>query len=165
MWAILQIDIKKIRLFKKELEKKINSKSEIYSPQLLIKTFRCNKLIEKRIPILGNYVFCRNDKFSDIKIFNQLNFLKGFKSTIFGHITTQKEITDYINHCKKYENKYGLLEHNFLNYETKKTYKFKSGIFANNIFKIFAIQKDRLEILMGKLKINTNKKKIIAFPV
>ena len=30
MWAILQIDIKKIRLFKKELEKKINYKSEIY---------------------------------------------------------------------------------------------------------------------------------------
>jgi hypothetical protein len=165
MWAILQIDIKKIHLFKKELDKKINSESEIYSPQLLIKTYGYNKLIEKKIPVLGNYVFCRNKKFDNIKIFNQLNFLIGFKSTIFGHVETQKEIIDFINHCKKCENKNGLLENNFLNFDSEKTYKFKSGVFANNIFKILTIQKNRLEILMGKLKINTNIKKTLAFPV
>lgn len=165
MWAVLQIDIKKIHLFKKELDKKINSESEIYAPQLLIKTYGNNKLVEKKIPVLGNYIFCRNKKFDNIKIFNEINFLKGFKSIIFGHIETQKQIIDFINHCKKCENKNGFLDHNFLNFDSKKTYKFKSGVFANNIFKIFAIQKNRLEILMGKLKVNINKKKILALPV
>ena len=48
MWAILKIDLKKKGLFEKELLKKLSSKSEIYSPKLLIKTFGFNKLIEKK---------------------------------------------------------------------------------------------------------------------
>ena len=165
MWAILQIDLKKKKLFEKELLKRLSSKSEIYSPKLLIKTFGFNKLIEKKIPVLGNYIFCYNEKFKNIDILNQLSYLIGFKGAILGHIETQKEIKEFINHCKKHENKNGFLEHNFLNFDFKKTYKFKSGVFANNIFKIFAMQKNRLEILMGNLKINTNSKKILAFPI
>ena len=36
------------------------------------------------MPVLGNYIFCYNEKFKNIDILNQLSYLIGFKGAILG---------------------------------------------------------------------------------
>jgi len=164
MWIVAKYERKKIDFFIKNLEKKLDGDLLIYSPSIKIKTHYKNKLIEKKIYILGDYIFCYSSKFVHKNIFNQLKFLKGLKYFLDGFSDSQKNITEFIKKCKDSENKDGSISSNFFDLQLNKKYKFNSGPLLNLIFQLIEIQKKKLKILIGN-KITTVDKNILICPL
>ncbi len=161
MWAILKIDVNKFNLLNEDLRKKIGKDLSFYSPKINIQTFRNNRLVNKSVPLLGDYIFCFHQKFKSQKANESLKFAKGLKSFIYGHHLCQKEIEEFIQSFKSLENNKGFISQGFLNLDLNKLYKFKSGIFTNKIFELVEFQKNKIKILINGLKIKTNKNYLI----
>ena len=85
-------------------------------------------------------------------------FLDGF----FG---SQGEIQNFINKCKEYENTKGYITQNIFEILENKKYKFLNGPFSEKIFKVIALQKDRINILIGNLKTRVKEKDYLIYPV
>ena len=66
--------------------------------------------------------------------------------------------------AKESENN-GYLSTNFLKLKINKDYKFASGPFAETIFKIINLQKNKIDILMGNIKTTINRQKFLINPV
>ena len=165
MWTVIKIDQNLSSLFKKDFEKKIGSELIIYSPKYLVQYFKKNKLNFKEIKLLNNYVFCFNSNFKNLNFLNTIKYLKGFKSCIPGHLETQKEIVQFITKCKNSENSSGYIQNSFFNISSKNNYKLKTGVFNNKIFEIMKFQKNRIEMMIGNLKVSTKRKDFLAQPI
>ena len=76
MWAILKIDVNKFNLLNEDLRKKIGKDLSFYSPKINIQTFRNNRLVNKSVPLLGDYIFCFHQKFKSQKANESLKFAK-----------------------------------------------------------------------------------------
>ena len=160
MWSIFKFEKKQFHTLKNEIRNKLGNNFIIYRPQILInKHDGKNKLIKKEVDILGDYLFCFHKEFQKNKITEKLKFCKGIKYFIYGYKETQKEIIDFINKCKKNENKDGYISNDFLELLVNSNYKFASGPFSNKIFKILEINKFRLRIALGNIKTTINKNK------
>jgi len=165
MWTIIKIDQNLSNLFKQDFEKNIGSELEVYSPKYLVQYFKQNKLKFKEIKLLNNYVFCFNSNFKNLNFINRIKYLKGFKSCIPGHLETQKEIVKFISKCKDSENNSGYIQNSFFNISDKNNYKLKIGVFNNKIFEIMRFQKNRIEMMIGNLKVSTKRKDFLAQPI
>ena len=161
MWAILKIDLNKIDLMNKDLKKKLDKDIKIYFPKINIQIFKNNRLVNRSVPLLGNYIFCFHQNFKDTQTIEKLKFVKGLKSFINGHNLYQKEIESFIKNCKSLENNNGLISKSFLDLNLNKLYKFKSGILTNKIFELVEFQKNKMKILINGLKIQTNNNHLI----
>ena len=165
MWTIIKVDKKKLSFFKKELKNKIGNESIIYSPKLIIKKITKKKLQKKEYEILGDYLFCHHENFNKVNFLKQLNFVKGVKYFLNGFQLCQNEIEKFIDKCKNLEDDSGYITQNLYEEEINKYYRFSSGPFINEIFKIVQLQKNKIDILMGNLKTTINKKEYIFKPV
>ena len=164
MWIVFKIDRKKIDFFKREINSKAGSKTLVYSPKILVSQFFKNKLVTKEFAILGDYIFCYNENFSNRNLINTLQYTKGCKYILDGFLNCQNEIKKFIENCKKFENEKGYISENFFQLKEKLDYKFCSGPFVNQVFKILKIQKQNFDILLGDLKISLNKKSFLFEP-
>ena len=158
MWTIIKYEKKKLEFLKLDLEKKLGSECKFYQPKLLYKNYRKKKLIEKEFDLLGDYLFCFNEKFDNSKFINTINYSRGLKYILNGFIESQKEICAFIDKCKLSEDTNGYLSDQFYDLNVNSNYKFFSGPFTNSIFKILELQKNKIKILMGNLKTTVNKK-------
>jgi|TARA_B100001094_G_C17821879_1_gene618913 hypothetical protein len=165
MWTIIKVDKKNLSFLKNELKNKIGNESIIYSPKLLIKKITKKKLQRKEYEILGDYLFCHHKKFNTENFLKQLNFVRGVKYFLNGFQLCQNEIEKFIDKCKNLEDDSGFITQNLYEEEINKYYKFSSGPFINEIFKIVQLQKNKIDILMGSLKTTINKKEYIFKPV
>ena len=141
MWLIFKID-----------EKKTNRYSK-------------NKLIKKEFKVLGDYIFCHNKKFSNLKLLSILKYTKGCKYILNGFLSSQNEINNFIQNFRKLENKDGYVADNFYALKEKLKYKFKSGPFTDQMFKILKIQKKTFEILLSNFKITLRKENFLFEPL
>ena len=164
MWIVFKIDRKKINFFKNEISVKAGSNTLLYSPKMLINHFLKNKLVSKEFPLLGDYVFCYNKNFSDKSILENLKYTKGCKLILRGFLNCQTEIEKFINNCKKFENDKGYVSENFFQLKEKFHYKFCTGPFVSQVFKMLKMEKHRLDVLLGNLKISLNKKNFLFKP-
>ena len=158
MWTILKVDQNSVKIFEKEFKKKNGSEVLTYSPKFLIQNFKNNKLKFKEIKILGNYIFCFHSNFKNLSFINNIKYLKGFKSILPGYIENQKDINKFISRCKEFENSYGYIQSNFFKLDFKNDYKILTGVFTNKIFEIMKFQKNKIEIMIGNLKVSAKKK-------
>ena len=165
MWAILKIDYNYLNLFKNDFKKVIGSEIEIYSPKYLIQNFKNNKLKFKEIKLLGSYVFCFHKNFKNLNFYNNIKYLKGFNSLIPGYIETQKEISQFIKDCKNSENDCGYVQNSFFNMKIENNYKLKTSVFTNKAFEIMKFHKNRIEIMIGNLKVSAKTKDLLAQPI
>jgi len=165
MWTIIKIDQNLSNLFKQDFEKNIGSELVVYSPKYLVQYFQKNKLKFKEIKLLNNYVFCFNSNFKKLNFINRIKYFKGFKSCIPGYLETQKEIVQFISKCKESENNSGYIQNSFFIINYKNNYKLKTGVFNNKIFEIMKFQKNRIEIMIGNLKVSTKRKDFLAQPI
>ncbi len=161
MWTIIKIDKKKYNLLQQDFKKKIGEKVIYYKPKMKISTFSKNRLIEKEIDILGNYVFCYSKIFKEKKIMNTLKFSKGLKYFLDGFNSVQDEINEFIDKCKKLENKNGFICSNMETYCENKEYEFISGPFAKKLFTILNLEKNRVKILLGTVETYISKNKYL----
>lgn len=164
MWSIIKIEKKKINIFQEELRKKIDQSCEFYIPKLLIESFKNDKKINKQIYLLGDYIFCFNKKFEDKKILQHLKTTRGLKYFLDGFTSAQDEISNFIKKCKSFENSEGLIKQNFINIYENKNYKFLSGPLAGTLLKVLELNKNKFSVLVGKVKVNINKKKYLLEP-
>ena len=160
MWVVIKYEKKKMSLLINELKKKFNN-FKIYNPKFKTKLKFKDRIVVNELSLLGDYLFCYHENFENPNSIKVLKFTKGIKSFIEGYKSSQKDIADFIYRCKKSENSSGYLTNSFYNLYENSRYKFNSGIFSNFIFKIIKLQKNKMDILLGNLKITTGKEKFI----
>ena len=93
-----------------------------------------------------------------------MKFTKGLKYFLSGFSQSQKDIEKFIHKCKESENKYGYLTQSFYEICKNTNYRFSSGPFTEKIFKIINLQKNKIDILLGNIKITTDKKEFSFIP-
>ena len=79
MWTVLKFDKKKYHLLKEDFKKKIGEDCIIYRPKILIQKYKNNKLIQKELDILGDYLFCFHKNFQEQSTVDKLKFSRGLK--------------------------------------------------------------------------------------
>ncbi len=154
MWLIIKIKKNCIhKELKINLKKILNSDPTFYCPKILKEVVKGNKFKKKDFFILGNYLLIFHERFQDKLLVNKLNFLKGIDVVLDGFKSSQKEIINFINKCKQYEDKNGYLLQNFFVQDLSNKLKFHSGPFVNFAVKLIEVQKNKLRVLAGKYDI------------
>ena len=165
MWTVLKFDKKNLGLLKKDLKKKLGQDFKIYIPKLRIQKYKNNKLINKEFNLLGDYMFCFHKSLEYKNTINSLRFTRGLKYFLEGLTESQKDIERFIRKCKDSENEEGFLSRDFFDLDVNKKYKFSSGPFADKIFQIINLQKNRIRVLMGNIKTTIKKKEFLFYPL
>ncbi len=166
MWLIAKINKKEKKLLHQDLKKKLGENFSFYSPKILIEKFFKNKIKKSfELDLLGDYVFYFHKNFNDKNLINSLKYCRGLKYLLEGYESSQKDISDFINYCKKSETKKGFLSNDFFELIVNKKYKILSGPLIGQIVKILSTQKNKIEIILGNIKTSVNKDKISFKPV
>jgi len=165
MWTIIKFDKKNFDFLKKDFNRKLGGEITIYSPKLFIERYKNNKLITKELDLLGDYLFCFHDKFKNPNTINSLKFTRGLKCFLNGSYESQEEIKKFIKKCKDCENPKGYLTQSFFELCKNTNYKFTSGPFAEKIFKIINLQKNKIDILLGNIKTTIDRKNFLFRPI
>jgi|TARA_B100001059_G_C17754849_1_gene539305 hypothetical protein len=165
MWTVLKFDRKKFSLLKEDFEKRLGEELILYTPKLRVQKFSKNKLINKDLNLLGDYLFCFHKNLKETGVINSLKFTRGLKYFLNGYIDSQKDIENFVTKCKEAENKEGFLSRDFFDVELNGLYKFNSGPFTDKIFKIINLQKNRFKVLIGNIKTTIKKKEFLFTPI
>ena len=165
MWTVLKFEKKSLGLLKDDLRKKLGNNFKIYIPKIRVQKYKNNKLINKEFDLLGDYLFCFHENFSNKKEINSLRFLKGLKYFLNGPVESQDDIETFVQKCKESECKEGFLSRDFFEVKVNKRYKFSSGPFTEKIFQIIDLQRNRIKILMGNIKTTIKKKEFLFTPI
>lgn len=152
MWVIIKFNKKKLSFLKFDLEKKLGTNCKFYIPKILIKRFAKEKLEKKEFNLLGDYLFCFNERFDETKNIETINYSRGLKFILQGFKQSQDEITAFIEKCKISEDLNGYISEQFYDLKINSNYKFISGPFTNFIFKILQLQKNKIRLLLGKFE-------------
>ena len=161
MWVILRYKKNNFQFLINDLKKKFKNDLKIYNPKFETNLRVKNKLIKSELSLLGDYFFCHHKEFNNPNIITSLKFTKGLKDFINGYKFSQKDIQNFIQRCRKSENKEGYLTNKFYNLYKNSKFRFNSGLFSNFIFEIINLQKNKINLLLGNLKITTEKEKFI----
>ena len=151
MWTVVQIKMKNLNTFKKDLTEKIGNDIKFYYPKIEYHKYFGVKVKRIEKLILGNYIFCYHEKFKKSSFAREVKFVKGLKYFLEGHDQNQDNIIKFIDYCKTCENEKGYLTQSFFKTIIGKKAKFISGPFANMIFEILEKQKNKLKILVGNI--------------
>ena len=165
MWTILKFKKNNFNFLKQSLVEKFGKNIKIYSPKLKIEKYKNNKIQKKEVNLLGDYIFCYSEDFSEKKLIKKLNFVKNVKYFLNGFENSQEEIITFIERCKSLENDDGFISHSLFQEKLNKYYRFVSGPFTNTIFKIIELQKNKIDILIGNIKTKINKKEFLYNPI
>jgi len=165
MWTIIKFNKKNLEFLKKDFKEKLGEGFVTYSPKISIQKYKKNKLINKEFHLLGDYLFCFHKNFSNPQTINKLKFTRGLKYFLNGFIQSQEEIKKFIQKCKNSENNEGYLSQNLFKLYINSKYKFSSGPFAEMIFKIINLQKNKINILLGNVKTTINKNEFLFSPL
>ena len=67
MWTILKFEKKNFHNLKNDIIKRVGKDTKFYTPKLLIKIKKNNKLYNKEFTLLGDYMFCFHKNFKSTK--------------------------------------------------------------------------------------------------
>lgn len=151
MWLVAKIKVKEIDIFKKSLNKKIGDKVRFYLPKFLYKKKIRDKYVKYDKAILENYIFCYHEKFREENFVLKNRFLRGLQYFLNGSQSDQREIKNFIDHCKSHEDSDGYLSASFFKEFINDQAKFITGPLTNMMFKILSKQKNKLTILIGSI--------------
>jgi len=146
MWVIAKIKKNNLNLFVSGL-KKIDNNIKIYYPKVFYKNKYKN--------ILENYIFCYHTKFKG-NIHKHFNYIRGLIYFLDNNEKNQTDIIQFINCCRKHENKKGFLQSSFFKEDINKTGKFLNGPFANYLFEVALKEKNKLKILLGNFNLTVS---------
>lgn len=164
MWIVIKYDKKNFYNLQKDLKEKIGETPIFYLPKIKLQYIKKNKILNKVKFILNDYLFCYHKKFEDTKFLQVIKYTKGLKNLIPNFKEAQKEIINFIQRCKRTEDKNGFITSKFFNFLSdfkNKKYKFQSGPFTNFIFKVMETQGDSLFISIGKYKTTVKNNKYL----
>ena len=119
MWTVLKFDKKALALLKEDLFLKLGKNYKIYIPKLRVQKYKNNKLINKEINLLGDYLFCFHENLANKKINESLKFSRGLKCILKGFEASQEDICRFVEKCKSSECENGFVSKDFFNLELK----------------------------------------------
>lgn len=154
MWVVARHNSNEFNILFEELQNKINEKVEHYRPRVLI-----SNMPLKYKYILSDYVFFYNKKFFNTKFFGQLKNLKGLKYFLNFYQKDQNEILNFIEFCKKHEDKNSNIKTSFFENLNFEKIKLISGPFKNLIFSIVESKNKNFIIKAGKFNLTVKKNK------
>ena len=166
MWIVAKYKTNEINNLKKNLKVLLGTEPEYFFPQI-----KYYKIINKKFKsfkklILEGYLICLHPKFNDDIFLNSLNYTRGVKYILSGFKNNQRDITNFINKCKNFQDKEGFIKQDFFNNRNFVKGKFISGPFTNLVFNILSKKSDKIEILIGKYKTTlSNKTNFLYQPI
>jgi len=158
MWCVIKFKKNNLTNLKFDLSKKLGSEPQFYLPKIKYNYYKRNKFSQKEMSLLEDYALCFHEKFRNSKIVESLKFSKGLKYFLNNSYFSQIELINFINRCKKHEDKEGFLKNSFFDYIKGNTYKFIAGPFSQKLFKIVELNKNKIQVLIGNLKTTVSKK-------
>ena len=84
MWIIAKTDNSKINFLLKNLNSKLDSNIKTYIPKIKVQSYKNNKLKDKIVNILGDYIFVNHDSFKNSDFINYVRNVKGLKHVLSG---------------------------------------------------------------------------------
>ena len=151
MWIVAKVRNKELNIFKQNLINRLGKEIKFYYPKIEYQKIIKNKLRKFEKILLENYVFCYHTKFNKINSLNEIRYVKGLTYFLNGYGQNQKEIVQFINHCKVFENEKGYLTSSFFKDMIISKARFVSGPLTNMIFEIIERQKNKIKILLGNI--------------
>lgn len=103
MWTVLKFDKKNLALLKTDLYLKLGKNLKFYIPKIKIQKYKNNKLINKEINLLGDYLFCFHENLALKKTINSIKFIRGLKYFLNGFEFIKKILISLLrnaNHLK-----------------------------------------------------------------
>ncbi len=161
MWTVIKYKKDKLNLLKKDLIDKLGKEVKLYIPKIKYQKINKNKMYFKEHCILGDYLLIFDEKLKNIENLNIIKYCKGLKSILDGFQSSQKEINDFVDKCKKFEDNDGFLSQGFFEIFLNKSYKFLSGPFTGMMFKIIDIEQKKLKILINLRSTTVTRNKYI----
>lgn len=163
MWLVAKYKKGQLDFFKKNLTNIAGKQTLFFNPKIKkqVTFFKKVKFLEKFI--LGCYIICFNEEFKEATNLKKIQNLKGLDYYLFGSKFNQKEIVNFINYCKKHEDKDGFITQNFFNIQNINKGRFLQGPFTNFIFDVIEIQKNKIKVLIAGNEISLSKKSNCLF--
>ena len=158
MWLVIKYKTKELQTFKNNLTKKLGEEPIFFIPKIKYQKFYKNKLHTFEKYILENYLLCYHQKFKDINFVNSIKYIRGLNYFLKNFRNNQKEILNFISHCKKYQDTNGYLNQEFFSFQEIKKGIFLSGPFTNLIFEVIDSQREKLKVLIGNITTTISKK-------
>ena len=75
MWTILKFEKKNFHNLKNDIIKRVGKDTKFYTPKLLIKIKKNNKLYNKEFTLLGDYMFCFHNNLLYIFYYNKITMV------------------------------------------------------------------------------------------
>lgn len=165
MWTVIKYKLKSLPLLKNDISNKLGTEPKFYIPKIKLEKYKKNNISYIENLLLGDYVLCFHEKFSNKNTINSLKFCKGLKYFLNDFFNSQDEIENFIEKCKKHEDKDGYIKQSFFNFNNKKNFEFITGPFTSMIFKIIEENKTNFKVLIGNHKATVSKEDYLFRPV
>lgn len=164
MWLVAKMKKNQINILQESIMKKIGPETEVYAPKIQISKVTKGKMINKESKfLLGNYFFMKNNDFENSAILETAKHLKGLHSIIPFAISSQREIIDFINKCKKNEDDTGFISQSFFSLISNKKIKFYSGPLTSFICELIEVEKNKIKVLVNNYMVTVNSKNRLLF--
>ncbi len=152
MWIIAKYKLNELNILKRKLKEILGDDPKYFIPKIRYTKIVKKKFISFQKSILEGYIICFHKKFESRNIYNTLRYTKGISYILDGYKNNQKDILEFVNKCKNFEDDQGFITQGFFGNKNFNRAKFISGPFTNLFFDILSDQSDKIEILMGKYK-------------
>ena len=158
MWLVAKFKKNEFETFKRNLKEKLKTNLILYQPKFLKESSKKNKKIFKEIPLIGNYVFIFHRELSKSNFVNFLSSTKGLEYFLERSVLSQKQIKDFVNSCKSYEDQKGYIKPNFFKNLLNLKARFLSGPFINQVFQVIEKKENYMKIILNDLEIKFSDK-------
>ena len=163
MWIIAKYKFNELNILKRKLRDILGNDPKYFIPKIKYTKIVKKKFITFQKSILEGYLICYHYKFESRNILNILRYTNGISYILDGFKNNQKDIFEFVNKCKKFEDDKGFLTQGFFDKTNFNSAKFISGPFTNLFFNILSDQSDKIEVLMGKYKTTISKKSELLY--
>ena len=157
MWIVIKYKTKEINNLKADLKSRTGAGLIYFQPKFMTQKLKKNKMYPSTNFILGDYIICFHENFKNFKNLYLIKNCKGIKYVLENSINAQKDILNFINSCKQYEEKNGFISPGFFKFINEKKGQFISGPFTNMFFKVIDEKKKKLQVLIGDFKTTIKK--------
>ena len=161
MWVVLKSKKNKVKYLVNEIKKRYGKEISFFIPKIQINKIKNFKMFTEEKNLLGDYILCYHPSFQDKKFLNNLKYTRGLKYLLVEFTHSQKNIINFIDNCKNFEDPNGFIKQNFFQINIKDDLKFLSGPFTNQIFSIINEQRSKFNILLGNFKTSVSKEKYL----
>ena len=113
MCIIAKYKMNELSILKKKLKEILGDEPRYFIPKIKYTKIIKKKFISFQKSILEGYLICFHNKFASRDIMNIIKYTKGINYILEGFKNNQKDIIEFVNKCKKFEDNKGFITQGF----------------------------------------------------